>query len=404
LKVAIVGGKLQGVEASFLAQSLGWKVLLIDRDPNAPARGLCHTFCCCDVINDPSGFSRIAKSVDLVIPAIENIAALRSLRKCSEASGVPFAFDEESYLLTRSKKRSNRFFGKVGVPVPQPWPRCELPVIVKPSMASGSKGVTKLSTERDLALFRDRVGSSFSQWVIQEYLEGPSYSLEVLGFDGHYEVLQVTELEMDGQYDCKRVLAPARIPEFLERDFREITFALASGLGLKGIMDVEVIHHKGLLKVLEIDARLPSQTPTAVLKSSGINMLELLGNIFCQSFLPEVQDPKSQRGVIYEQIQVSEKGMEVLGEHIMGEAGPLRRMDEFFGADSAITNFVGPKFPWVATLIVTGKDLKAAWAKRCRVLDNIEREQRRVWRTGAIGNDTTKRRTGQGHRQRIRSL
>ena len=43
---------------------------------------------------------------------------------------------------------------------------------------------------------------------------------------------------------------------------------IAEGLGLNGLMDVEVMVRDGQPKVLEIDARLPSQTPTAVASAS----------------------------------------------------------------------------------------------------------------------------------------
>jgi heterodisulfide reductase subunit A-like polyferredoxin len=35
--VAVVGGNLQGVEATYLARKAGWEVILIDKNSNAPA-------------------------------------------------------------------------------------------------------------------------------------------------------------------------------------------------------------------------------------------------------------------------------------------------------------------------------------------------------------------------------
>src|SRR5665647_709377 len=58
--------------------------------------------------------------------------------------------------------------------------------------------------------------------------------------------------------------------------FNAAALRLAAGLGLNGLMDVEVMVRGAEPKVLEIDARLPSQTPTAVYWSSGLNSVELL--------------------------------------------------------------------------------------------------------------------------------
>jgi pyrrolysine biosynthesis protein PylC len=45
MRVVVAGGKLQGIEAAYLAHQAGWSVLLIDREASPPARGLCDQFC-----------------------------------------------------------------------------------------------------------------------------------------------------------------------------------------------------------------------------------------------------------------------------------------------------------------------------------------------------------------------
>ena len=372
MRVAIVGGKLQGVEASFLAHEAGWEVILIDKKPSVPASGLCDSFYQCDIVKDVSTLRQIIENVDSVIPALEDVAALRSLKKCAADANVVLAYAEEAYFVTHSKKRSNRLFEKLGIPLPQTWPQCGLPIIVKPSTSSGSQGVSKLKTEMEIDDFIRRVGSRLDHWILQECLEGPSYSVEVLGVAGHFTVLQTTELEMDEHYDCKRVLAPAEIPEPLDRQFKEIALTIAKSLHLNGIMDVEVILHKGALKVLEIDARFPSQTPTTVYESTGINVLALLTDMFVKKEMPTVSKVERIRGVVYEHIKVSENSLEFWGEHIMGEADSLKVVHDFFGADVSLTNFNLSRFPWVATLIMIGESREQAWLKRCQVIENIK--------------------------------
>ncbi|MCP4451790.1 MAG: 3-methylornithine--L-lysine ligase PylC, partial [Planctomycetes bacterium] len=41
---AIIGGNLQGVEATYLAKKAGWEVLLIDKNAQAPASLMCDRF------------------------------------------------------------------------------------------------------------------------------------------------------------------------------------------------------------------------------------------------------------------------------------------------------------------------------------------------------------------------
>jgi pyrrolysine biosynthesis protein PylC len=124
---------------------------------------------------------------------------------------------------------------------------------------------------------------------------------------------------------------------------------------------------------LEIDARLPSQTPTAVYWSTNQNMVRLLGDLFSapQDDFPPADD--ILRATVYEHIHVSGDILQISGEGIMAAGGPLSLQADFFGADEAITNFGPGKDQWVATLIFSGKNRQSAWAKRNRSIAEMVR-------------------------------
>lgn len=371
MKIAVIGGKLQGVEATYLAHKAGWEVILIDKKRNVPAAGIADVSYQFDAVTQADELAAIINSVDMVLPALEAQDVLRSLEKIAGNVKCPLAFDRGSYTISSSKRASDQLFAKHSVLAPAYWPQCELPVIAKPSDLSGSHGVRKI---HDIKKLTDLINTKDSgNWVVQEYLEGPSYSIEVMGYRGIPLTLQVTDLEVDESYDCKRVSAPTVLEQGLEEQFRHIAVKIAGIINLNGIMDVEVINHNGILKVLEIDARLPSQTPTVVYKSSRINMLEALRDVYVHNRLPVLPDKSwyQHKAVIYEHIRVSPDGIETLGEHIMAEAGPLSYHNDFFGADEVLTNYMSGCNTWVATLIITGPSRNEAWEKRCDVLDNI---------------------------------
>ncbi|MHB8917763.1 MAG: 3-methylornithine--L-lysine ligase PylC, partial [Desulfocucumaceae bacterium] len=124
-------------------------------------------------------------------------------------------------------------------------------------------------------------------------------------------------------------------------------------------------------KVLEIDARLPSQTPTAVLKSTGINMLKMLADVYVNGISPGIPETAGEKGVVYEHIKVTRDVIEVSGEHIMSDKGPLHFTENFFGANEAITNYTPTSSQWVATMIFTEVTIEEAWEKRCAAVDHI---------------------------------
>jgi len=371
MRVAIIGGRLQGVEAAYLSRQAGWQVLLIDRDPDVPARGLVHSFIQADVITDAPDISDLLADADLIIPALENHKALESLKDLAKKKHYPLAYDDAAYAITSSKKRSDSLFKEMGLPAPRPWPECGFPVILKPSGSSGSQGIQRIDTPEELTGLGPEKNLQNGNWICQEFLEGPSYSLEVLGVDRRYLSLQPTIIEIDTEFDCKRVVAPAGLSKALEQKFDEIAVALAKAVNLNGIMDIEVILQNDELKILEIDARLPSQTPTAVLKSTGINMLELLHSIFHTGKIPVIPTNREQEAVVYEHIQVGPDTLEVTGEHIISEARPLRYRRNFFGADEALTDFDTANRNWVATLILSAKTKEEVVRKHFRVLDTI---------------------------------
>jgi len=362
LLVGVVGGKLQGVEAAYLAHKAGWDVRVVDKRPRVPASELGDSFAQVDVTvgNNLDG---ALGDVDFILPALEDDNALGSLARWSRKAGVPLAFDPRAYAVSLSKLKSAVFFKQIGIPVPVAYPQCGFPVVAKPGLGSGSKGV---SIFQDLDLMKNRFSAEFppSDWILEEFLDGSQHSLEVIGRPGNYRVLQVTDLYMDHNFDCKRVIAPSNLPLNLIADFEKLSLTIAEALNLRGIMDVEVILSRGELKVLEIDARLPSQTPTAVYWSTDQNMVELLGNLYVAPQKDFPPPGETSRGTVYEHIHVSGDKLKISGERIMTAGGPLNLLDDFFGADEAITNYVPGKDQWAATLIFAGKNRRRAWEKR----------------------------------------
>ena len=365
---AVVGGNLQGTEAAYLSKKAGWDVLLVDKNPVVPASGLCDQFIQLDVTSEKH-FRTALKGVDLVIPALENEDALMCLEHWVKAESIPFAFDLEAYSISSSKLESDRLFARMEVPIPRPWPDCDFPVVTKPNVGSGSHGVMVFREEASLQKYAKDAAEDI---ILQEFVQGPSYSIEVLGIPGQHTPLQITEIKMDEKYDCKRVIAPADLSDSLTSDFERIANTLANALGLRGLMDVEVILHENELKVLEIDARLPSQTPTTVYWSTGVNMVQMLGDLFTNGTCKRLNVPVPGKGVIYEHIKVSPNMLQVAGERIMSGVAPLRIQTDFFGADEAITNYTPHLDEWVATLIVCEEDRDNAKEKRNRVIADIQ--------------------------------
>jgi pyrrolysine biosynthesis protein PylC len=365
-KIVIIGGKLQGIEACYLGMKAGIETILVDKNPEAPARHLCSRFVCEDLFERSSQLLVDMKEADIVLPALENNAVLGWLDRDAKEQGYTLAFDWSAYKMSSSKIQSDLLFRKCGIPVPEYFPGGAYPYICKPDCDSGSHGVERLDTPAQLheALAKN------CDLVIQEFMEGPSYSIEIIGKPGMYRTYLVTQIHMDQRYDCKMVTAPCGLTSVQEDTLRKMAFCIAEAISLHGIMDLEVIEHNGTFKVLEIDARIPSQTPTAVLHSSGMNLLEELRDLFATGYFLKSQERRGNY-VAYEHYLFNHNIPHLLGERIMTMGKPLMNKPGFCGADDVITDHQPGQDPWRGTFINAAPTKMALMSKRAKMLGNF---------------------------------
>ncbi|MCD8148713.1 MAG: 3-methylornithine--L-lysine ligase PylC [Clostridiales bacterium] len=368
-EILVVGGKLQGVEIAFLAREAGHRVTVADRNRFAPAVGIAHEAACVE-FTDEKAMCRLFSRADYVFPAVEDAEILEKLCKYRDITGTSLIFDPGAYAVSSSKTASKQLFERVGVRCAKPFPDCGFPVIVKPDSSSGSHGVVLIS---DLSEWKKCVRGQ-DAYVAEQYLDGPSYSLEVLGCGagGGVEIPMITEIIIDKDYDCKRVIAPAAVSEKIRKEFMDIAERINGELQIDGIFDIEVILHEGALYVLEIDARFPSQTPIAVYFASDVNFVEELICLreerhredlgrsgFCQAGTVDGQirvAEKERKVSCYQQMDVCDGAVEILGERIMADAGILHMEKNCCGAELLMSNYKPGAGSWRAIAVLTADE------------------------------------------------
>lgn len=377
LNVGVLGGGLQGIEAAYLLKKAGHSVIMLDKKPEPPAKGLSDHFFCFDLLKaEKRQLNSFNYLVEAIIPATENLNALEAMERVAQRYHKIFCHDPAAYNTSSNKIYSNRFFAQLELPRPLPWPKAQFPLIIKPSRGSGSKDVKVVSTARELEEVLASVRNPCCDLIIEEFLEGPSYSVEVVAVKGKGTAFITTLLHFDEQFDCKRVVFPSGLDKASQFLLQSIALKLAEELSLTGIMDLEVINTAEKLKILEIDARLPSQTPTIVYHASGVNLVTLLLNAFLSRKISStVGMEEDKKAVIYEHLYCQEGKLFFTGEHILTSARDLLLTKDFFGADEAITNYkpFTQNNSWVATIIITGETELAAWEKRRKMLQEMEK-------------------------------
>ncbi|WP_255337065.1 3-methylornithine--L-lysine ligase PylC [Methanosarcina sp. KYL-1] len=352
--ICLVGGKLQGFEAAYLAKKAEMKVVLVDRNPQALTRNFAHEFHCFDVTLEPERLIELSKKADFLLPVNENLECIEFLESIKERLACPVLFDFKAYGISRDKKKSKDYFASIGVPTPADKPS-QPPYFVKPPCESSSVGARIIHDEAELKNLDPGM-------LIEEYVEGEVVSLEVIGDGSRFAVVKETLIHIDGTYDCHMVT-----PLPLDPAFREISHALAANLPIKGIMDVEAIAGPRGLKVIEIDARFPSQTPTAVYHSSGVNLLELLVRAF-EEGVEEIKTLPRNAYCIYEHLMLGEdKALVPVGEQVLSLGSEYGEYFTEPGLEILLCKGKNPVF----TLVAWGPDKEEAENRKSKGLSII---------------------------------
>lgn len=137
------------------------------------------------------------------------------------------------------------------------------PLIVKPIDRSGSRGITKVVNEQELKIAIENAKRvSFSEVVlVEEYIDGDEYSIEMISQKGKHQFLQITEKFTTGEpfFIEKGHLSPPR--KISEKQEAKIIFLVKKILDCleieNGASHSEIkINSQGEIKIIEIGGRM----------------------------------------------------------------------------------------------------------------------------------------------------
>ena len=160
------------------------------------------------------------------------------------------------------------------------------PVIVKPRDNSGSRGVKLCRTKEELeqSMAEALEYSKLDSVLVEEFIEGPEYSIEGLHYDGKSEVIQFTEKKTtEFPYNVELGhIQPANISDENKQKIREIVAKIGKALKFENCPShTELkINERGIF-VIETSPRLGGDYITSTLTplSTGINFEDQLLHI-----------------------------------------------------------------------------------------------------------------------------
>ena len=311
-RLLIIGASILQLPAIQKAKQMGFYVGVVDYNPDAVGIRYADEYFPVSTI-DVDGVVEVAKRfAPKGIVTLATDMPMRSVARACEACRLP-GVSYETAMKATDKGLMIEAFEENGVA--HPWffvaedreafervlGEVTYPCIMKPTDNAGSKGVVKCSDRTEL-IARYAYSSQESRSgavIIEEYMEGPEFSVEVLVLQGQPYVIQITDKLTTGEPFFVEMghSQPTRQPAEQQEKIRDLAVRAVRAVGiLEGPAHVEMILTKDGPKMVELGARLGGDCITTHLVplSTGIDMVRETIEIACGK-TPKI-DPAFSKG------------------------------------------------------------------------------------------------------------
>lgn len=214
-----------------------------------------------------------------------------------------------------------------------------LPVIVKPTDRSGSRGITKLERWEDFGeAVRISVENSFEKKaIVEEYLKGEEFSCECISYEGSHYFLALTKKYTTGHPNFIETghLEPSGCTPEQEKAVKKEVFRALDALGVEnGASHTEfMLDEENRVRIIEVGARMGGDCigSDLVPLSTGYDYVRMVIDVACGKKPRLVQAGKAGAACIRfiftnEDLKVLEYLKRELPEHIrfISEIEPVR--------------------------------------------------------------------------------
>lgn len=214
-KIMVLAAGLLQIDVIEKAKSMGYYVLAVDGNPKAPGFNVADKAICADIVNEEA-MLKIARDehVDGVIHPCSEVS-MAVMGRINDELGLS-GISREQAICATNKHLMRKAFEKGNAPSPKSilaqdaedaWNRLQnefdTDAILKPSRNSGSRGIAKVSRHMDKGDFIRAYDEALSESrdhsvLIEQFIEGPEFSIEMIVWRGDIHVLTVTDKKTTG--------------------------------------------------------------------------------------------------------------------------------------------------------------------------------------------------------------
>ena len=294
-KIMVLAAGLLQIDVIEKAKSMGYYVLAVDGNPKAPGFNVADKAICADIVNEEA-MLKIARDehVDGVIHPCSEVS-MAVMGRINDELGLS-GISRKQAICATNKHLMRKAFEKGNAPSPKSilaqdaedaWNRLQnefdTDAILKPSRNSGSRGIAKVSRNMYKGDFIRAYDEALSESrdhsvLIEQFIEGPEFSIEMIVWQGEIHVLTVTDKKTTGAPHFVE-LGHNQPSCFSATDVETLKAAAVAGVRALGVNNcachAEAKLMNGKAYLMEVGARLGGDFISTELThlSTGIDMV-----------------------------------------------------------------------------------------------------------------------------------
>ncbi len=294
-RLLVLGAGLLQLSVIKKAKSMGLYVIAADGDPSAIGLTEAHKAIVTNITSEEDVFKiALEEKIDGVIHPCSEVAmsVMGRINDELKLAGV----SKEQAIRATNKHLMRSAFEKHGAPSPtsilttsmeDAWERLQTQfdseAILKPSRNSGSRGISKVSkgiTKIDFEkiYYRALSESRDNSVLIEQFISGPEFSVEIIVWNNEIHVLQVTDKKTTGNPYFVELghSQPSLYPNDVVEKIKQAAIEGVKALELNNCAcHAELKYENGKAYIIEIGARLGGDFISTELThlSSGIDMV-----------------------------------------------------------------------------------------------------------------------------------
>lgn len=293
----IIGASVLQLPAILKAKEMGLQVAVVDFNPKAIGIPYADKYYNASTMDEEAV---AAAAEDYMPDGIMTLASDMPMRGVSKASDKLHLHSINYETAVKATDKYDMIKAFKEHDVPSPWffavdnleelkaheNDITYPCIIKPTDNAGSHGVAKVNDFRELLANYEYAhqSSRHGKVIVEEYLDGPEVSVEVMVVDGKVNILQITDkITTEAPHFVELGhTQPSQLPIVTQESIRNVAVAACCAIGIdKGPAHVEMkVTQRGPV-MIELGARMGGDNITTHLVplSTGVDMVGCTINV-----------------------------------------------------------------------------------------------------------------------------